>query len=191
MDPVFTLQWPEYLLAQELQRLFPKTKDYSVLVPASRQEKGVDLAIIRKQASAKSRVALLQVKASRTYSPEGPKRDPDNWFKFYTWFNRFDPSPYADFFLLLGMYAPDTARTKPVNAVWYKHCTLLFTGAEMKNFMDSCLTVSGKPDRMFGFGFDSDAKIVQSRGDQKRREIDYTDHLLQNRVGLLKRFLGA
>lgn len=26
MDPVFTLQWPEFLLANRLQKLFPKIK---------------------------------------------------------------------------------------------------------------------------------------------------------------------
>jgi hypothetical protein len=191
MEPVFTLQWPEYLLAQELQKLFPKSKHYAVLVPASRQEKGIDLALVRKRPGSKSSVALLQVKASRTYSPEAPKRKSTKRFQFYTWFNRFDPSPDADFFLLLGMYAPDAARTKPVQSSWYKQCTLLFTFAEMRQLMRSCLTVGGKPDRMFGFGFDTDALIVQTRGDKKRKYLDYTDHLLHRRVGMLRSHLDA
>jgi hypothetical protein len=190
MEPVFTLQWPEYLLSQELQKLFPKSKHYSVLVPASRQEKGVDIALVRKRPDSKSSVALLQVKASRTYSPEAPKRESTRRFRFYTWFNRFDPSPDANYFLLFGMYAPDAARTKPVIAAWYKHCTLLFTLAEMQHLMSSCLTVGGTPDRMFGFGFDTEARIVQTRGDQNRLQVDYTDHLLHKRAGLLRRYLG-
>ncbi len=191
MDPVFTLQWPEFLLAQELQRLFPKSKHYSVLVPASRQEEGIDLALIRKKSRSKSRVALLQVKASRTYSGEPPRRETTRRFRFYTWFNRFEPSPVADFFLLLGMYAPDVGRTKHANAEWYKHCTLLFTFTEMRKMISSCRTVGGSPDGMFGFGFDSDARIVQTRGDQHRRFIDYTDHLLGARAGVLRAHLDA
>jgi len=191
MDPVFTLQWPEYLLTQELQRLFPKSKHYSVLIPTSRQEKGIDLALIRKQPGSKSRLALLQVKASRTYSGKSPKKETTRRFRFYTWFNRFEPSPEADFFLLFGMYAADAGYTKRVNAAWYKHCTLLFTLAEMNQLMSSCRTVGGTPDRMFGFGFDSDARIVQTRGDQHRRFVDYTDHLLIRRAGLLGKHLDA
>lgn len=191
MDPVFTLQWPEFLLAQELQRLFPKSKHYSVLVPASRQEKGVDLALVWKQPASRSRVALLQVKASRTYSPQAPKRESTQRFRFYTWFNRFDPSPDADFFLLFGLYAPDASRTKSVNARWYKHCTLLFTLAEMQELMSACLTVGGKPDHMFGFGFDSDAKIIQTRGDQKRQMKDFSEYLLQKRVDLVTKHLAG
>lgn len=189
MEPVFTLQWPEFLLTQELQRLFPKSQNYSVLVPASRQEKGIDLAIVRKQPNSMSRVALLQVKASRTYSPEPPKRETTQRFRFYTWFNRFEPSPEADFFLLLGMYAPDAARTKPVTAEWYKHCTLLFTLKEMREFMTSCRTVAGQEDGKFGFGFDTESKIVQTRGDQHRRFVNYTDRLLSNRAEMLRRYL--
>jgi hypothetical protein len=189
MDPVFTLQWQEFLVAQELQKLFPKSKHYSVLVPGSRQEKGIDLALVRKQPEAKSRVALIQVKASRTYSPEAPKRQTTRRFRFYTWFNRFDPSPDADFFFLVGMYAPDSARTKPVNAPWYKHCTLMFPLAEMQELMASCVTVGGRPDGKFGFGFDTEAKIVQTRGDQRRQYRDYTDHLLHRSAALLRAHL--
>lgn len=46
MDPVFTLQWPEFLLANRLQKFLPKSQGFSVLVPASRQEKGIDLAVL-------------------------------------------------------------------------------------------------------------------------------------------------
>src|ERR1019366_1210042 len=48
MDPVFTLQWPEFLLANRLQKLLPKKDGYSVLIPTSRQEKGIDLAVLKK-----------------------------------------------------------------------------------------------------------------------------------------------
>lgn len=191
MDPVFTLQWPEFLVASELQRLFPKTQHYSVLVPASRQEKGVDLALVRKQPGAGSRVALLQVKSSRTYSPDPPKRVTTQRYRFYTWFNAFVPSLHADFFLLIGLYAPEPARTKRVSASWYKHCTLLLSFAEMNNMMSNCLTVGGTADRMFGFGFDSEAKIVQTRGVQDREQKDFTGHLLGRRKHLLIAHLGG
>ncbi len=191
MEPVFTLQWPEYLLLQELSKRFPKSKHYSVFVPASRQEKGIDLALVHKRPDSASRVALLQVKASRTYPQEAPKRKSTERFRYGTLFNRFDPSADADFFLLLAMYAPDAAKTKPVTATWYSHWTLLFTLAEMRDLMSSCRTVRGTPDRMFGFSFDTDARIVQARGDQKRRHIDYADHLLHKRVGLLTSHLAT
>ena len=147
MDPVFTLQWPEFLLAERLQKLFPKSKHFSVLVPTSRQEKGIDLALVHKRPGGSSRVALLQVKASRTHSPKPPKGEATRCFRFETWFNTFEPSDHADFFLLLGMYAPDSARTKRVGPRWYRDVTLLFTYAEMKDFIDGCLTVREKKSR--------------------------------------------
>ncbi len=182
MDPVFTIQWPEFLLANRLTKLLPKSEGYSVFIPTSRQQKGIDLAVIRKQSNTESRVATFQVKASRTFSLGPPKRESTKRFRFFTLFNRFDVPDEADFFLLFAMYAPDAGRTKPVNAPWYKDCTLLFTLDEMKSFMACCLTVCGTRDKMFGFGFDDEQKVVQVRGDKERCQRDYTDHLLRTRT---------
>lgn len=190
MDPVFTLQWPEFLLANRLQKFLPKSQGFSVLVPASRQEKGIDLAVLRKTANGGSRVATIQIKASRTYTPEPPKREATRRFRFYTWFNRFEVPKEADFFLLFGMYAPDPSRTTKIGSDWYKDCTLLFTCGEMETFMDECLTVGGQHDRMFGFGFDDENEVVQTRGDRYRRFEPFTDRLLANRIALLKEHLG-
>ncbi len=52
--------------------------------------------------------------------------------------------------------------------------------------MSSCLTVGGKEDRMFGFGFDDEQKVVQNRGDKDRLNREFTDHLLVRRIGLLR-----
>ena len=191
MDPVFTLQWPEFLLAEQLSRSFPKAKHYAVLIPTSRQEKGIDLALVRKQPGGASRVALLQVKSSRTYSPEPPKRETTRRFRFYTWFNTFEPSSHADFFLLFGMYAPQADRTRRVGPQWYRHVTLLFTYSEMTTFLASCRTVGGKADGKFGFGFDQETKIVQTRGDQKRLGAEFTSYLLSNRLQMLQEHLEA
>ncbi len=159
------------------------------MIPTSRQEKGIDLALVHKKSNAASRVALFQVKASRTYTPEAPKRLTTRRYRFYTWFNVFEPSDQADFFLLIGMYAPDSARTKPVSEAWYKDITLLFTYDEMKNFLDNCFTVGGNPDSKFGFGFNDESKIEQTRGDRHRNYDDYTKYLFTNRLSLIKRHI--
>jgi hypothetical protein len=192
MDPVFTLQWPEFILANRLQKLLQKSRGYTVTVPTSRQEKGIDLAIIKKKTGGRSRVVTLQIKASRTYAQTAPKRESTReCFRFHTWFNRFEVPKEADFFLLFGMYAPDASRTRRVGLDWYRDCTLLFTQKEMKEFMSRCRTIGGTPDKMFGFGFSDETRIVQTRGDRKRGREDFTRRLLDNRVHLLKRALGT
>jgi len=190
MDPVFTLQWPELVLAERLQSRLPKSQGYSVLVPTSRQEKGIDLAILRKQPGQKSRVVTIQVKASRTYMPDPPKRETTKRFKYYTWFNRFEVPETADFFMLFGLYPVEAGRTRSVNSNWYKDCTLVFTYSEMKAFMDSVEKVGGGPDRMFGFGFDTEQKVVQTRGDPERRERDLTDRLFETRLPKIREALS-
>ncbi len=189
MDPVFTLQWPEFLIANRLQKKLPKKEGYSVLIPVSRQEKAIDLAILKKNEKGQSRVATIQVKASRTYIPEAPKRENTKRFLYYTWFNRFEVSRETDFFLLFGLYAPDAGRTKKVASTWYRDCSLLFTQREMKKFMDNCLTVKGTTDKMFGFGFDSPKQVFQTRGDKNRKFKDYSEYLLDNRIDEIKKYL--
>lgn len=191
MEPVFSLQWPEFLLAERLQELFPKSQGYSVLIPASRQEKGIDLALLSKRSSGASRIITFQVKASRTYGGQEPKRETTMRFAHRTWFSRFPVPDEADFILLFGLYAPDRGRTKRVAATWYRDCTLLFTNAEMRTFMAKCLTVSGKPDRMFGFGFNKPDAVFQTRGDQYRMLTNFSNYLLHNRLDLLRNALGT
>lgn len=190
MEPVFTLQWPEFLLAHRLQTLLPKKKGYSVFVPVSRQEKAVDLAILRKRGGAHKAITI-QIKSSRTYSPLPPKRKDTKRYRFYTWFNRFEPPADADFIILFGMYAPDAGRTKKVSAKWYCDCSLLFTKKEMERLMRSCLTVGGKPDKMFGFGFDNPSAVYLTRGDKARKQANYVDHLLERRIRLIRESLNA
>lgn len=132
-------------------------------------------------------MALLQVKASRTYTPEPPKRQTTRHFRFHTWFSTFEPSNQADFFLLMGMYAPDSAQTKSVGPRWYRDVTLLLTFDEMKRFIESCQTVDGRPDGKFGFGFDDESQIIQTRGDPLREYKDFSHWLLDNRFELLQK----
>jgi hypothetical protein len=61
----------------------------------------------------------------------------------------------------------------------------------MNDFMASCLTVGGKPDQMFGFGFDEPTKVFLTRGDQKRSLKDYSSYLLDVRMSLLRTALNA
>ena len=56
----------------------------------------------------------------------------------------------------------------------------------MKSFMNSCLTVGGKPDQMFSFGFDEPTKVFLTRGDQQRGFNDYSNYLLNARMDLLE-----
>lgn len=189
MDPVFTLQWPEFVVAERLQQMLPKNEGYSVLIPLSRQEKGIDLAIMGYDSSGRSSVLTVQVKASRTYLPQPPKRRNTVRYLYYTWFNRFDVPKKADWFVLVGMYAPELERTRPGAKHWYRDCSLAFTQMEMRHFISECKTVRGKPDKMFGFGFNDLSSIILTRGDMNRSGRDYKEFLLENRINEFKKQL--
>jgi hypothetical protein len=73
MEPVFALPYSEYLAANLLSHHFKAKAGYSIFVPASRQEKGVDILLAKRDGLLKC--AAFQVKSSRTYSPVPPKRE--------------------------------------------------------------------------------------------------------------------
>ena len=77
MDAVFTLPYSEYAAANMLAEHFKPSKGYSVFVPASRAEKGVDLLLAARGISETKTVAF-QVKASRTYPGAPAKRTVKN-----------------------------------------------------------------------------------------------------------------
>ena len=59
---------------------------------------------------------------------------------------------------------------------------LAFTREEMKEFMAGVKQKKDptKEDKMFGFGFDGNKKIFQTRGCAQER--DMTQHLIENRL---------
>jgi hypothetical protein len=181
MDPVFTLQWPEFVLAEALQRHFKRSDGFAIMIPLSREEKAIDLALMKKDPQG-HRVLTFQVKASRSHLSEPPKREGTKRFIHGTWFNCFEVQEAADYYCLLGWYAPERDRTRPVSKTWYQHVTLVFTNAEMRKFLATCEKVRGGPDKMFGFGFDDSTQVFQSRGDPKRQSTEYSHHLLERRL---------
>lgn len=184
MDPVFTLQWTEFIAAERLQQYFQRKHGFSTYIPLSRQEKGVDIALLYR-AQGKRVTTTFQVKSSRTYLGSDPKRSNTKRFQFYTWFNKFEPSPDADYFLLVGLYAPHTGTTSRISRTWYQECILIFTFDEMADLMNNCMTVAGGPDRMFGFGFNDLESIIYTRGDAQRSAREYKTFLLCNRANCI------
>jgi hypothetical protein len=193
VNPIFTLPWTEFAIAQLLTNHFTKKAGYSLLVPISREEKGIDLVLLKKGANRNDhKVATIQVKASRTYTGQPPKRSSTKRYKYHTWFNKFDVSEFADFYVLVGHYVetPAHGSSKTQKTEWYKDCSLVFTNAEMQNFISSLKTRAGKPEGKFGFGFDSKNEIIQTRGDQHRTEKNFTTFLLEHRWKLIAQHLA-
>ena len=193
MDPVYTLPYSEFCVAQQLTRFLPPNRGYSLYAPLSRQEPGVDLVVVRRTRTA-SRAATIQVKSSRTYSRPAPAREgrPDSpiWFQYHTWYKWFDCPTQADYFCLVALYPAIDAQQRRHLGTWWAPQVLLFSQREMRKLLASLKTRSGKRDSMFGFGFNDPTTAYQIRGDARRRFRDYSDHLLSRRAILLRRFLG-
>ncbi len=190
MEPVFSLPYSEFCVAQQLAGLLPASQGYSLYAPVSRQQPGVDLLIARRRGR-KVRVACIQVKSSRTYSRRTTTARTKKPFRYRTWFNNFECPPQADFFCLVALYpAVDSAQRRDLGT-WWAPQILLFSQVEMRQFLRKVRTVGGKRDRMFGFGFDRADHAFQTRGDPKRRHREFSHHLLARRSGDLRKFLSA
>ncbi len=188
MDSIFSLSYPKYSVATHLAKYFKQKDGYSIYAPLSRQEKGVDL-ILAKRHKIKTNAITIQVKTSRTYTPEPPKRVNTKVFSFYTWFNRFTIPEEADIFALISIYPPSDNRTKNISS-WWEAIILIFSNEEMGKFMQNVKTVKGLDDKMFGFGFDNKTQIFQTRGDQNRKSQDFSNYLLKNKILYIKIILA-
>lgn len=185
MEPVFTLSYSEYCVGIQLQEAFKRKEGFSLFVPMSRQEKGVDLLLTKRNSERMACVAI-QVKASRTYSPKPSKSGIGKQFRYYTWFNTFDVPKEADYILMVGLYPPEEGRTNKRASSWWSAVMLAFPYTDLVQFMENVKTRTGNPDRMFGFGFNEPTKITQTRGDKDRGFVDYSKYLLQNQVEAIK-----
>ena len=175
MEPIFTMQYGEFAVADYLTK---NLNDASVLIPSSAQQKGIDLLLYRFR-DGRNTTNTVQVKMSRTYYIDKPRKR----FPYYLWFNRFPIHDNADWYILVGIYAkrPKGPNAKVYNTYW-DTTMLAFTHNEMEQFLDEVRQKKDptKPDRMFGFGFNDDKKIFQTRGYVSQREM--TDHLIENRL---------
>jgi hypothetical protein len=190
MEPIFSLPYSEFCVAQQLARLLPAKQGYSLYAPVSRQQKGVDLLIARRR-NQKIRVASIQVKSSRTYSnPKTTVRAKKPWLLYNTRFNNFECPAEADFFCLVSLYPEKDSAKRRELGTWWAPQILLFSQKEMRRFLRSVRTVGGKRDPFFGFGFDKAEESVQNRGDSRQRYLDFSKHLLSRRLPELRRFLS-
>lgn len=74
---------------------------------------------------------------------------------------------------------------------WWFPQIMVFTQGEMRRLLRSVRTAKGKSDSMFGFGFNEPNEVMQTRGYHGLRQRDCSHFLLESRIGLLRRALGA
>jgi hypothetical protein len=190
MEPIFSLLYSEFCVAHELARLLPAPKGYSLYVPVSRQQRGVDLLIARRR-NQRIGVASIQVKSSRTYpQPTPTARTKKKPFCYESSFPNFECPSEADFFCLVWFYpAVNKAQRRELGTCWAPQI-LLFSQTEMRQFLRRVRTKGGKRDSRFYFGFNQAGEAVQTRGDSKRRLRDFSKYLLSRRLAKLSRFLS-
>lgn len=175
MEPVFTIQYGEFAVADYLSR---KISNASVFIPASSQEKGIDILLYRNNNGCNT-TNTIQVKLSRTYYSEKTNAS----FPYGLWFKRFPIHNNANWYILVGIFAkrPEDANARVTSTSW-DTIMLAFTNKEMAAFMVNLKQKKDptKDDRMFGFEFDDDKNVFQTRGCVERR--DMTRFLIENRL---------
>lgn len=191
MEPVFTIPYSEYRAIDIVSRLISKhiRKDkkegYCTMIPASRQQKGLDFAVV-KTVKSENKCVTFQVKGSRAYFPdEGTKANKARRYKYTSLFNRFTPPEEADIVILMVLY-PEHFLGNKVNEVPWKPVCLAFTRDELKSFMSSVKTRSGSLDSKFSFGFDHPGEIFLVRGEEGGIHVDYSEHLIENKICNIK-----
>jgi hypothetical protein len=183
MEGIFALPYSEYEAILQIQKFFKKYDDFAVLVPTSRQQKGIDFLILN---TLNSKTLRVQVKSSRSYVHATPAVNPRvEHFVYHFWFNNFFKrykSNVADVYLLFGLYPIYTTghSIKSKKRFW-KNVILAFTDKEMHGLLSQVRTKKKrKRDRFFSISFNETDKIVGNRGflDQP----DLTKYVLKNRV---------
>ena len=179
MEPVFTIPYPELVVAESLAREFPKRDGYSVSLPLSRQQKGFDLLLYRQQSR---KAASIQVKASRSFSMEQPKDPTTPWCKYVLFFKRLRATPKAaDFYIFFGLYPRRDIVGKPLwrpgtPKAWWRYRLIVFSDSEMQDFLTRVIR-----DSFFYFGFndEEDPHVYLTRGAGER--LDYTCNVFSSK----------
>lgn len=179
MDSIFTLPYSEYEAIVHVQRYFKKTDGYSIFIPTSRQEKGVDFIVLNTR---NKKLIRFQVKGSRPFSSTKPTKTK---YMYTFWFSNFREKcnkNVADVYLLFGLYPMyDVGKNIKSKKQLWRSFVLAFTEKEMKAFLSRIKTKSqNKPDKFFYISFNDINKIVVTRGRSDMPDI--TSNLLSNKI---------
>jgi len=187
MEAVFTLAYPEYIVAEEIARHLHKADGYSVCIPLSRQQQGMDL-LVHSLKTKKS--ATIQIKSSRAYPRLPSKKEPRaESFDYHLWFKALNPKVLAaDFYAFVGLFPKRTIihhrfsrARQPRN--WWSQIIILLTSSEMRRFLREM-----RGQRFFYIGFNMDLKRVEVTRGTPQPEI-WTPFLLDKSIRKLSRFL--
>jgi len=184
MDGIFTLPYSEFAVVNRLNSHFKKRDGFSIFVPTSRQEKGIDLLILNTE---NKKSATVQVKSSRVYTPTKASE-----FDYYMWLNNFKDgmkNRRADYYMIIGLYPVYSTEGKisSKNKFW-KEIILCYTEREMIDFLNKIKTKQGKPEKFFGYGFTAKEDVFVTRGLPKNLNVN--EHLLQSKIEKIKKRLS-
>ena len=185
--PIFTLPFPEYDIANILERNFTKKKNFSVSIPLSRQQKFYDLLLINGK---KKRVLTIQIKSSRTFLfHSSKKRKNENIFDKYE-YNGFFPyfdikNNYSDYYFFHMLYPIHDKNFRP-RARWGRRI-LVFNKGEMVTILKKVKTKKGKQGKFFWFLLNSLNKKIGFYGGYIEKENMYQENLLENKLKEMKR----
>lgn len=158
MQPIFTLQYCEYMVAQEL------SKGASVFIPLSAQEKGIDMVIYNKFKSKSNKFKTIQVKSARDFiETDKDKLDKKKVFHHNSLFNKITVQRNADWYILIVMYPKENKFVKAKNTKWLP-MLLAFKNKEIDSLMKKLRCKNGKLDTKFVIGFDDANDIYMTRG---------------------------
>lgn len=156
MQPIFTVQYGEYAVANYLKE---HIKGSSIFLPLSSQEKGIDL-IISKFNGKETKIQTIQVKTSRTYFP---KRSDTNICGYF-WFNSFSIPENADWIIFVGIVPITFGKKLESTNIKWEAKMICMSRHEALNFMSNLVTKKGLPDSKFSFCFDINDDVFLSRG---------------------------
>jgi len=188
----FSIEYPEFHISNTLSEYFKKKDDFSISIPLNRQQKHYDLLLFKAD---NKKCMTIQVKSSRTWMNfKKKKRSKKTQYNFESWIQNFSNkyghvSDLVDYFFIFITYPEfDTETFRPKTKFNVK--TLVFKNSEMNSlFQNIKRTKSGNPERFFGFGFNiAQTSIYGSRGLDHLPNIDYTNHLFENRIEELTDF---
>lgn len=183
MDSIFTIPFSEYSVIEHIQRELKKKEGFSVFIPTSRQQKGIDFLL---HYAKNNRTLRFQVKSSKTYIHD-PKRSSKKRYNYYLWLNNFIEKyekGNSDYYIIFGLY-PVYDNRKNIKSKFWKSIVLCYSEEEMFELLNQVKTKKEqKVDPFFGYGFDNDTKIFATRG--LAEEIDSSQYLLKNQIVHIK-----
>lgn len=190
MEPIFSIHHGEFFVADYLKK---RIKQSSVFIPASSNQKGIDLLLFNIE---NKKHTTIQVKSARPFFREEiykiNKKEVKTYYHYG--FNKYKPHKSADWHIFVCYYPMNTKqktlKRKESCFQWKEPVVFALNRREYEKEIRPLKNINGKESTRFEISINDNRDIFLTRGLGKGKGKQFNEYKIEKRIDRIQKALG-